>query len=244
MKENLAVELNRIVIGLILIISISLSYFFELDKILFSIIAIFIIYDLLTSKIVKINLIIISILLIFIFYFIFPLNYLFELNILLSFIFVSLLFLSIYVQKKLNYFFLILLLFLYFLLTLILKDRNIFYLIIYLSFFNDTFAYIFGKYFKGPKIAPSISPNKTWSGTICSFLLTSTLLIYLNYEILFSIIISMSFYFGDLFFSYLKRSFNIKDFSRILIGHGGILDRLDSTLFVTFFFYILVNFLQ
>ncbi len=120
-----------------------------------------------------------------------------------------------------------------------LKSREIFFLIFLVSFFNDTIAYIFGKIIKGPLIIPSISPNKTWSGTLISFVSTSVLLLFLDYSLFISIILSLSLFFGDIFFSLVKRKNNLKDFSSVLGGHGGVLDRLDSI----FFFIIIINYL-
>ena len=110
-------------------------------------------------------------------------------------------------------------------------NRDIFFLIISISFINDTSAYFFGNFIKGPVIVPSISPNKTWSGTISSTLISFLLLIFLNFSFTLSFLLSVSFFLGDLYFSYIKRMLNLKDFSNILLGHGGILDRLDSMFF-------------
>ena len=117
-------------------------------------------------------------------------------------------------------------------------DRNLFYLLFLISFFNDTFAYIFGRFFGGPLILPKISPNKTWSGTSLSFFCTTFLLYLMNFNILISIIFSISLFFGDIFFSHIKRYLNVKDFSTILGSHGGILDRIDSIFFVAILFQI------
>ena len=97
-----------------------------------------------------------------------------------------------------------------------------------ISFYNDTIAYIAGRYFRGPLIAPSISPNKTWSGTIFSFFFSLILIYLFDFSFLESAIISISLFFGDLYFSFIKRSFKIKDFSNLIPGHGGLLDRFDS----------------
>ncbi len=110
---------------------------------------------------------------------------------------------------------------------------------------SDTSAYFVGKFCQGPKLVPSISPNKTWSGAIGAIIGTSlvgtisvlvlpntivpstlTLLIVLCG--LLSIIAQI----GDLIESWVKRRLDIKDTSHIIPGHGGILDRLDSLLFV------------
>ena len=117
-------------------------------------------------------------------------------------------------------------------------NRDLFFLIIFNSFFNDTIAYISGKSIKGPLIIPSISTNKTWSGTLISFFLTLLLLFKLDINFFVGILLSSSLFFGDIFFSYVKRKKNIKDFSSLIKGHGGILDRLDSM----FFFTIILNF--
>ena len=111
-----------------------------------------------------------------------------------------------------------------------------------MSFINDTTAFLAGRNFKGPLIAPNISPKKTWSGTIASFLISFALLVIFDFDLLFSILISSSFFIGDLFFSYFKRSINIKDFSNLLMGHGGFLDRFDSIFFATFLLNIYIIF--
>ena len=111
-------------------------------------------------------------------------------------------------------------------------DRNLLFFIIFIAFFNDTVAYIFGKMLKGPLIIPPISPNKTWSGTVISFIFTMILISQFNFSFLLASILSISLFIGDIFFSYIKRKINLKDFSNFLQGHGGILDRLDSFRFV------------
>ena len=74
-----------------------------------------------------------------------------------------------------------------------------------MSFINDTIAFLVGKTFKGPLIIPSISPKKTWSGTISSFLVSLFLLLLYDFNLFFSILVSLSFFIGDVFFSYFKR---------------------------------------
>ena len=115
-------------------------------------------------------------------------------------------------------------------------------MIIFISFFNDTVAYISGKFFAGKLIIPKISPNKTWSGTSISFIFTTSVLLFLNFSILLSMILAISLFLGDIFFSYFKRFLKIKDFSSSLGGHGGILDRLDSMFFLAIIFQIYLNF--
>ena len=104
---------------------------------------------------------------------------------------------------------------------------------------SDVGGYIFGKTFKGKKLT-KISPNKTISGSIGSFVF-SLLLIPLFYDeltkyhfiilVLITIMISLTSQLGDLFISYLKRKAKIKNTSDILPGHGGFLDRVDGIIF-------------
>ena len=101
---------------------------------------------------------------------------------------------------------------------------------------SDIGGLVFGKTFKGKKLT-KISPNKTISGSIGSFVFSLILIpiFYLelakyNPMILIFIIltISLTSQLGDLFISYLKRKANVKDTSDILPGHGGLLDRIDG----------------
>ncbi|MGY8809097.1 MAG: phosphatidate cytidylyltransferase, partial [Fidelibacterota bacterium] len=102
---------------------------------------------------------------------------------------------------------------------------------------NDSFSYIFGKWIGGKKIAPSISPNKTYAGLIGGLVSTIVFIILFDKFLfnltfldkwIFIIIINIVGFFGDIFESSLKRRVKIKDSSRLLMGHGGMLDRLDS----------------
>tara|TARA_B100001248_G_scaffold152605_1_gene114724 strand:+ start:1115 stop:1510 length:396 start_codon:yes stop_codon:yes gene_type:complete len=113
---------------------------------------------------------------------------------------------------------------------------------------TDLGGYIFGKIFKGKKLT-KISPNKTISGTIGSFIcslfaipvfITDLNHININLLILITLIISFVSQLGDLFVSYLKRLAKVKDTGNILPGHGGILDRIDGIIFaVPIGFYLL-----
>jgi CDP-diglyceride synthetase len=122
-------------------------------------------------------------------------------------------------------------------------------LAILLASMNDTGSYIFGNLFGRHLIAPSVSPLKTWEGFFGG--LISTMLVFMSilyycgtsmkwYIFLpMSCIISALAFYGDLFESWLKRKAGIKDSGYILPGHGGILDRIDSMLFVVVFMYLL-----
>tara|TARA_A100000164_G_scaffold381556_1_gene433767 strand:+ start:3228 stop:3668 length:441 start_codon:yes stop_codon:yes gene_type:complete len=115
------------------------------------------------------------------------------------------------------------------------KNYLLFFIILISSI--DIFAYICGKTFGKNMIISSISPNKTLEGYLGSYFFTILFFIIFfnmnnliwNYLDLFylTIIILLAF-FGDLFMSFIKRMYDIKNTSDILPGHGGILDRLDS----------------
>jgi len=104
---------------------------------------------------------------------------------------------------------------------------------------SDTFAYIFGKFFGKNKMTP-ISPNKTWEGLVGGMLLTAIFeLLFLTYyndvalwydAVIYGFLLSIVSTFGDLFQSLWKRSLGLKDSGKLIPGHGGILDRIDSQL--------------
>ncbi len=107
--------------------------------------------------------------------------------------------------------------------------------------FSDVGGLLFGKIFKGKKLT-KISPNKTISGSIGSFLLSLFLVPafvllknnhYINIHdlILLTLFVSFTCQIGDLFISLLKRKAKVKDAGNILPGHGGLLDRIDGMLF-------------
>ena len=107
---------------------------------------------------------------------------------------------------------------------------------------TDVGGYVFGKLFQGPKLT-KISPNKTYSGVLGSFLIPLIFIyIFLNFSnqeffkftkefFLFILIISFISQLGDLLVSYFKRKSNIKDTGNIIPGHGGVLDRIDGMIF-------------
>ncbi len=134
---------------------------------------------------------------------------------------------------------------------------------------SDTIAYYAGSAIKGPKIFPTISPKKTYSGSIIGLLggAGGALVVYALFEyagvpindslrfteifahpILFYALtgtaIAVLSEIGDLFASKIKREFGIKDFSNLLGSHGGVIDRLDSIIFAIYFIAILMAFVM
>lgn len=115
---------------------------------------------------------------------------------------------------------------------------------------SDTFAYLTGKFFGKHKMAPKISPKKTWEGFAGGVVLTLLLGFFVeqyfpelrgNWMIV-GLLVSIFAPLGDLVESQLKRSFAVKDSGNIIPGHGGVLDRLDSFIIcapVVYLYFIL-----
>ena len=115
---------------------------------------------------------------------------------------------------------------------------------------SDTFAYLTGKFFGKHKMAPKISPKKTWEGFAGGVVLTLVLGFFIeqyfpelrgNWMIV-GLLVSIFAPLGDLVESQLKRSFAVKDSGNIIPGHGGVLDRLDSFIIcapVVYLYFIL-----
>jgi len=119
---------------------------------------------------------------------------------------------------------------------------------------SDTFAYLVGKFFGKHKMAPKISPKKTWEGYIGGVVLTLILSYFVeqyqpqlrgNWMVVGFLIAAFA-PLGDLVESQLKRNFGVKDSGNIIPGHGGVLDRLDSFLIcvpVVYLYFILERFI-
>jgi phosphatidate cytidylyltransferase len=126
-------------------------------------------------------------------------------------------------------------------------NKHYFLIIISLVSAIDIFAYIIGKMFGKTKIVPKISPNKSLEGYIGSYIFSLSFFIIISNMtnilwvpvdlIFFSLFIILAFL-GDLFISFAKRTFSVKDSGNILPGHGGLLDRIDSYLPSLPLFYI------
>jgi len=237
--ENL-VSNNRLVPGLMVLLFVSFFYYIKQDILFLLILFILTIYDLFYSKIINLFFSIfflISFNILLLSNFIIPSHFIF-------FLAYSLLLISFFLLPKIQKYFFIAILIIFFITLneLLSLDRDLLFLIIVISFVNDTSAFFFGRLIKGPLIIPSISPKKTWSGTLISIFISTLLLLILNYNLIFSLFISFTFFLGDIFFSYFKRNLNIKDFSNLLSGHGGILDRIDSVIFPIIIFYFSKSF--
>lgn len=139
---------------------------------------------------------------------------------------------------------------------MMIREYNVYYLVFLLlvTIASDTFAYIIGSLIGKHKMSPTISPNKSIEGFVGglvfgTFITASIYYVTFDYSgnvfvlILFIMLLSIMSTLGDLLFSFIKRHFDIKDFGNIMPGHGGVLDRLDSLLFVLLTFCLIVGIL-
>ncbi|MCB1043538.1 MAG: phosphatidate cytidylyltransferase [Acidobacteria bacterium] len=118
---------------------------------------------------------------------------------------------------------------------------------------NDVSAFIFGKTVGGPKLRPHVSPNKTWGGSLGALCVSLTLpwLLHASFPhfnwhelVLTGLIVGIGGQLGDLTISFIKRDLGIKDMGAVIPGHGGILDRVDSLIYVAPLFFHMVRWFQ
>jgi len=134
--------------------------------------------------------------------------------------------------------------------------REWLYLALFATFGSDSAAYFIGRAFGRHKMAPRVSPGKTWEGAVAGlfggviisllFTLDSPLQIPLGYwqAILLGVLISVFGQAGDLVESLLKRNSGVKESGGLMPGHGGLLDRMDSVVFagvVVYLYYVITT---
>ena len=126
------------------------------------------------------------------------------------------------------------------------------FLLFVLMWSSDSFAYFTGRLFGKHKMAPKISPKKTWEGFVGGVIFTLVLGYFIEQKfpelrgnwIIVGFLVSVFAPIGDLVESQLKRTFGVKDSGNIIPGHGGVLDRLDSFIIaapVVYLYFILEN---
>ena len=126
------------------------------------------------------------------------------------------------------------------------------FLLFVLIWSSDSFAYFTGRLFGKHKMAPKISPKKTWEGFVGGVIFTLILGYFIEQKfpelrgnwIIVGFLVSVFAPIGDLVESQLKRTFGVKDSGNIIPGHGGVLDRLDSFIIaapVVYLYFILEN---
>ena len=113
---------------------------------------------------------------------------------------------------------------------------------------TDIFAYFVGRAIGGPKLAPRISPGKTWSGAIggaVAAVIAGTAVVWSFFSAddlripVLALVLSVCSQIGDLFESFVKRRFGVKDSSHLIPGHGGVMDRVDGLIFACFAAFLL-----
>ncbi len=136
------------------------------------------------------------------------------------------------------------------------NGRNWVFLALFTTFASDTGAFFVGRALGRRRLAPQISPGKTWEGAIGGifsatvvsllFILPTPLTLHLNWgqAILLGLLVSIFGQLGDLVESLFKRNMGAKDSGKLLPGHGGVLDRMDSIVFagiVVYYYALLYN---
>ena len=105
--------------------------------------------------------------------------------------------------------------------------------VLFVVWASDIGGYVAGRLFGGPRLAPRISPGKTWSGGaggLCAAVLAGSCFGHLPGAMLVAALVAVVAQAGDLLESAVKRGFNVKDSGRTIPGHGGLLDRVDGLL--------------
>ena len=126
------------------------------------------------------------------------------------------------------------------------------FFLIFITQLNDVAQYCWGKALGKHKITPKVSPNKTWEGAIGGWLTTAAVFFWLApyftplspvHAAIMGIVVPMFGFFGDITMSAVKRDIGVKDTSKLIPGHGGVLDRLDSLTFAApVYFHLLAYF--
>ncbi len=130
------------------------------------------------------------------------------------------------------------------------RNASLLFFFILIVQLNDVLQYVFGNLFGRRKIAPVISPNKTWGGFIGGITSVTVIGALLYWTTPFgpleaagmSLVIALMGFAGDLTLSAVKRDLGVKDYSASLPGHGGVMDRMDSVVFAAPLFFHLTRF--
>lgn len=134
-------------------------------------------------------------------------------------------------------------------------DKWLLLYLILIGTITDTFAMFIGLLIGKHKLIPHVSPNKSVEGSIAGSLIGTIIASIYYYNVLtnninifvlllISLILTILGQIGDLLFSKIKRENEIKDFSNVIPGHGGILDRFDSMTFIVFGYIIILNIMK
>lgn len=130
------------------------------------------------------------------------------------------------------------------------NGQSLLLFLVILTELNDIFQFIWGKTLGHKKIVPTVSPNKTWAGFIGGVLTTVLVSIFFKFltpfdmkaTLIISFVIAVSGFCGDVVMSAVKRDAGVKDFSDLIPGHGGMLDRMDSLCYTAPLFFHIVRY--
>ena len=136
--------------------------------------------------------------------------------------------------------------------SIFIDNKWLFLYLVLVAVMTDTFAMLIGCLIGKHKLIPAVSPKKSVEGSVAGSLVATIVgtiyyvnLISADTNILLILAVTLGLsilgQLGDLFFSKIKRENDVKDFSNIMPGHGGVLDRLDSLAFITLFYIILMG---
>lgn len=126
------------------------------------------------------------------------------------------------------------------------------FFLLFLTEFNDVLQYVWGKFLGKKKITPNISPNKTVAGFLGGIISTACISAVispyftpfsLSLSFIIGLVIGVAGFIGDLCMSAIKRDIGVKDYSSLLPGHGGVLDRLDSLIYTAPLFFHILHYL-
>ena len=128
--------------------------------------------------------------------------------------------------------------------------RTLLIFVVFVAEISDVLQYVWVKMIGGPKVIPSVSPNKTWAGFLggaASAVAVSLLLRFLTpfsvgETVVVSLLITLAGFFGGAVMSAVKRDFGVKEFGRLIPGHGGIVDRIDSLCYAGPLFFHFVRY--
>jgi phosphatidate cytidylyltransferase len=130
------------------------------------------------------------------------------------------------------------------------KQFKLLFYLVFITEMSDVFQFICGKSFGRRKIAPTVSPNKTWEGFLGGMALTMLMGVPLSHftpfsayqSMLIAALIVVCGFLGGLVMSAIKRDHNVKDYGHLIPGHGGMLDRFDSLCFAAPIFFHVVRY--
>jgi len=131
------------------------------------------------------------------------------------------------------------------------NGRTLLLFLVFVVEMSDVLQFVWGKTVGRHKIIPAVSPNKTWEGFLGGILTTSLVSLLVRFLTPFTpletigvaLLLTVAGFFGGAVMSAVKRDFGVKDFGGLILGHGGMLDRVDSLFYVGPVFFHFLRYL-